>query len=210
MKTPIKKKLPRHCMVVYAPYPLGETRVQREAEALVKHGYEVDVICLRVPGSLPVDRYKGVTIYREKFNFFPGRLKEGLGYRFLRYIYFFFAAAFRLTLLYMRNPYTTIQVHNLPDFLVFCALIPKLSGAAILLDLHDLMPEFFQGHFGQDFISRRTVDSLARTVGVPFCRSCHHCERTVAEGVDWERRTGGQVQYRYECSRRSNIPPNKK
>ena len=37
----------RHCMVVYAIYPLAETRVQREAEALLKHGYEVDVICLR-------------------------------------------------------------------------------------------------------------------------------------------------------------------
>jgi hypothetical protein len=31
-------------MVVYAPYPLGETRVQLEAEALVLKGYEVDVV----------------------------------------------------------------------------------------------------------------------------------------------------------------------
>ena len=41
----------RHCMIVFAPYPLGETRVQREAEALLKHGYEVDVICVRLPGE---------------------------------------------------------------------------------------------------------------------------------------------------------------
>ena len=31
-RTPVR----HHCMVVYAPYPLGETRVQREAEALEK------------------------------------------------------------------------------------------------------------------------------------------------------------------------------
>ena len=137
-------------MVVYAPYPMGETRVQREAEALVKHGYEVDVICLRVPGSLPVDQYKSVTIYREKFQFSNGWLKNGLRYKFYSYLYFLFAAAFRLTWLHMKNPYTTVQVHNLPDFLVFCAFIPKLTGAAILLDLHDLMPEFFIGRFGMD------------------------------------------------------------
>jgi hypothetical protein len=35
------KQLPkRHCMIVFAPYPLGETRVQREAEALVKAGFD--------------------------------------------------------------------------------------------------------------------------------------------------------------------------
>ena len=57
---------PRHCMVVYASYPLGETRVQREAEALVKHGYKVDVICIRMPGEPATDEYRGVKIYREE------------------------------------------------------------------------------------------------------------------------------------------------
>ena len=46
----------RHCMVVYARYPLGETRVQREAEALLQHGYEVDVICIRMPGEVAVEQ----------------------------------------------------------------------------------------------------------------------------------------------------------
>ena len=38
-------------MVVHAFYPVGETRVQREAEALLKRGYEVDVLCLRRKGD---------------------------------------------------------------------------------------------------------------------------------------------------------------
>ena len=29
----------------------------------------------------------------------------------------------------------------MPDFLVFSALIPKLLGAKVVLDLHDPMPE---------------------------------------------------------------------
>ena len=34
-----------------------------------------------------------------------------------------------------------------PTFLVFAALVPKLSGARLILDLHDLMPEFYAARF---------------------------------------------------------------
>jgi glycosyltransferase involved in cell wall biosynthesis len=137
-------------MIVYAIYPLGETRVQREAEALLKHGYEVDVICLRLPGEAPIDAYKGVKIYREKYRVSVPLLKNGgLGEQLLKYLYFFMSAAVRLTKNFFKRRYDTIQVHNLPDFLVFCALIPKLLGVPIILDLHDLMPEFYAGRFGR-------------------------------------------------------------
>ncbi|GAH04376.1 unnamed protein product, partial [marine sediment metagenome] len=36
-------------MVVHAYYPLGETRVERQAKALIADQFEVDVICLRKP-----------------------------------------------------------------------------------------------------------------------------------------------------------------
>ena len=103
------KPAPRHCMVVFAPYPLGETRVQREADALVKHGYTVDVICLRLSGNLSVDSHKGVTIYRENFRFLTQLMKTvGLGEKFLKYVNFFFTAAFKLTRLHFQNRYDTI------------------------------------------------------------------------------------------------------
>ena len=38
-------------MVVYAYYPHTETRVQRQAEALVARGFDVDVVCLRADGE---------------------------------------------------------------------------------------------------------------------------------------------------------------
>jgi hypothetical protein len=44
----------KHCMIVFAPYPLGETRVQREAEALLKNGINVDVICIQMAEN-PID-----------------------------------------------------------------------------------------------------------------------------------------------------------
>jgi len=159
-------------MIVFALYPLGETRVQREAEALVRHGYEVDVICVRLSGDKAVDHYKGVRIFREQFKFPISPAKRGgLGEKFLFYLRFFISAAIRVTQQHLRIPYDTIQVHNLPDFLVFCALIPKILGTPIILDLHDLMPEFYAGRFGQgsSFAARliRLQERLA-------CRFANH------------------------------------
>jgi glycosyltransferase involved in cell wall biosynthesis len=44
-------------------------------------------------------------------------------------------------------------VHNLPDWLVFVSWLPKLSGARIILDLHDLMPEFYAARFNRSLNS---------------------------------------------------------
>jgi glycosyltransferase involved in cell wall biosynthesis len=131
-------------MVVYALYPVTETRVQREAEALARSGTRVDVICLRGEGEPARERYRGVEIHRVPVR----RVRADLGHQLMSYAHFLLLAAVRLTRLHLQHPYRTVQVHNLPDFLVFCALVPKLLGARIILDLHDLMPEFFAGRFG--------------------------------------------------------------
>jgi len=114
----------RHCMVVHAYYPLGETRVEREAIALIEHGYEVDVICLRADGEAACERTDGVTIYR-----LPVKRHKGRGQlvQLWEYLVFFMLAFGKLSALHWRRPYRVVQVHNLPDF----------------LDLHDLMPEFY-------------------------------------------------------------------
>jgi glycosyltransferase involved in cell wall biosynthesis len=127
-------------MVVHAYYPIGETRVQREALALIDRGHAVDVLCLRAPGEPARAEHEGVAIRR-----LPVRRHRDRGFavQLLEYLAFFVAAAVALSARHLRRPYDAVQVHNLPDFLVFCALVPRLSGAAVLLDLHDLMPEFF-------------------------------------------------------------------
>lgn len=141
----------RHCMVVYARYPLGETRVQREAEELVRQGYQVDVICIHTPSEAPaLDFHRGVRIYRVPFRFPAFLAGESRDVQqFLNYICFFASAAGKLARLHAQEPYDIVQVHNVPDFLVFCALIPKLAGVRVILDLHDLMPELYAGRFGQ-------------------------------------------------------------
>ncbi|HEX5588456.1 MAG TPA: glycosyltransferase, partial [Acidimicrobiia bacterium] len=132
-------------MVVYATYPLNEPRVTREAEALVAAGFDVDVICLRGDGEPLHAWHRGVEIHRV-----PVPIdKRSLGWQMLSYVRFLSRATVRLGRLHTRHPYRTVQVHNLPDFLVFCAVVPKLDGVPVLLDLHDLMPEFFAGKFGE-------------------------------------------------------------
>jgi glycosyltransferase involved in cell wall biosynthesis len=71
----------------------------------------------------------------------------------LEYLAFLALSAFRAGVLQVRHRYRTVQVHNLPDFLVFAALIPKLGGAKVILDLHDLMPEFYASRFGRPLSS---------------------------------------------------------
>jgi glycosyltransferase involved in cell wall biosynthesis len=158
---------PRHCMVVHAYYPLAETRVQREAETLVRAGYDVDVLCLRDEGEPRRERTGGVEVHRLRVRVD----KRGLGAQFLSYLRFFGLATCRVTRLHLRRPYRAVQVHNLPDFLVFCALVPKLRGVPVILDLHDLMPEFFAGRFGG---SRPTVERLVRWQERLACRFADH------------------------------------
>jgi len=137
-------------MVVHAHYPLGESRVERQARALIDCGYEVDVICLRGGGELAYEKVNGVNIYRLPVKRHKG---SGLFIQLFEYLSFFFLAFYRLLRLYPRRRYGVVQVHNLPDFLIFSALVAKLGGARLILDLHDLMPEFFAASFGRDMKS---------------------------------------------------------
>ena len=47
----------------------------------------------------------------------------------------------------LRGRYDLVYVHNMPDILVFSALVPKLFGARVILDQHDPMPEFMRTIF---------------------------------------------------------------
>jgi glycosyltransferase involved in cell wall biosynthesis len=137
----------RHCMVVHAHYPFGETRVQREAETLVRHGYSVDVLCLRGETEAATEFCNGVRVIRLPVRY---RNRKTFVAKLWEYERFFLLAMVKLAWLHMRQPYRTVQLHNLPDLLVFAGWFPKLLGARVILDLHDLMPEFYRGRYGSD------------------------------------------------------------
>ena len=131
-------------MVVHSYYP-DDVRVRRECAALADRGDSVDLICLRKNGERSREEIDNIEVRRLPVQHIRGQ--GPLGY-IKEYLSFFFRAAFTLTRLYLTQKYPIIQVHNLPDFLVFVTLIPKLLGAKVVLDMHDITPELFQSLYG--------------------------------------------------------------
>jgi glycosyltransferase involved in cell wall biosynthesis len=123
--------------ITYDWFPF-DPRVRRLAGAAVDAGYAVDVICLRQPHEKYYEVHNGVHIYRMPMNRGFGR---PLPVTLLSWCVFLFLAAVTVTWLHLRRPYHVIHVHNMPDFLVFATLFPKLLGAKIILDVQDVSPE---------------------------------------------------------------------
>jgi glycosyltransferase involved in cell wall biosynthesis len=141
----------RHCMIVDNTYP--DPRVEREALALARRGHDVDVVCLGDANQPARQRDGRITVYRVPLRRQRGM---GLGVQLREYLAFMAWATALVTRLHLRHRYDVVQAHNVPDFLVFSAIVPKLTGAKILLDLHDLMPEFFASRTG-DGMNRWSV-----------------------------------------------------
>lgn len=134
----------RVCMVAYTHYQF-DSRVRREAEALVQRGDTVDFICLEDENGENPEYHNGVRLIKISSKRYRG--SDAKMY-LTSYLYFFLAVTFKLAELHLKNSYQVIQVHTMPDFMVFVAILPKLLGAKVLLDVHDLMPELYQSKFG--------------------------------------------------------------
>jgi glycosyltransferase involved in cell wall biosynthesis len=124
-------------VILYSYYP-SDPRPRRAAEAMVEAGMEVDLLCLsESPDNAREEVVRGVRIFR-----LPMQRRRGSRLNYLwQYGRFFFSSLWFLTSRSLRWKYDVVHVHNMPDFLVFAALLPKLRGARIILDLHDPMPE---------------------------------------------------------------------
>ena len=123
--------------VTFDWYPIDPC-VRRLADAAIETGNEVDVICLRRPGEQRYEVYNGVRIYRMPMDRGFGR---SLPFTLFEWCWFLLLAGITITRLHLQHAYDVIHVHNMPDFLVFCALIPKLLGAKVILEVQDTSPE---------------------------------------------------------------------
>jgi len=132
------------CMLAYTFYKT-DGRVRRYAETLAEQGYNVDVISLREKGMGKYEEIKGVRIYKIQERILNENHNLTYLYRLLK---FFLLSFFFLSRKTIKKPYDFIHVHSVPDFEVFAALVPKLYGAKIVLDIHDIVPEFYASKFG--------------------------------------------------------------
>lgn len=125
---------------------MGESRVERQAQALIRAGYQVDVICLRQAGEAKHEVVDGVEVHRLRV---ARNKNRGPFLQMFEYLRFFALASVKAGLLNLRRNYGVVQIHNLPDFLVFSGVWAKLLGARLILDIHDVMPEFYAASFGR-------------------------------------------------------------
>ena len=134
----------RAVAVVYSNYP-ADPRPRRAAEALANEEMALEVICLKETDDQPAhETFNGVEITR-----IPLKRRRGGKFSYiLQYGSFILLAGGILAARTFKRRYHLVHVHNMPDILVFSALIPKLCGAKVILDLHDPMPELMMTIFG--------------------------------------------------------------
>ena len=143
---PILRRAKRVCMVTHSFYE-SDNRVTRYAAALVARGDAVDVLALRQSPELPEQEIiEGVRVFRIQDRF---EKAEQTKFAYLWPLLRFLKAAMRWVMQrHASGPYDLLHIHNVPDFMVFAGWYPKLTGARIILDIHDIVPEFFASKFG--------------------------------------------------------------
>src|SRR5690606_3896171 len=63
------------------------------------------------------------------------------------YLRFFVMSLLFLARRAFRDKYDVVHAHNMPNLLVFAAIIQKLCGARLILDVHDLMAANYMAKF---------------------------------------------------------------
>jgi len=131
-------------MVAYAFYET-DSRVMRYAEALANRGDQVDVFSLRKPGKPETETIGGVRVRR-----LQGRLfnEKSLFSYIWRIFLFLTRALYQVSIHDLSKKYDIVHIHSVPDFLVFSALLPRFRGTPIILDIRDILPEFYASKFG--------------------------------------------------------------
>lgn len=129
----------RVLMIAQSTYDY-DARIIRYCKALKEIGVQVDVICYNYNKQKIFEVLDGVNVYRIiDFN-----NKDSIFNYILFSLRFLIKALFKTIALHRRNNYSLIHVHNMPDYLVFAAIYPKLKKVPVILDIHDLTVELFK------------------------------------------------------------------
>jgi glycosyltransferase involved in cell wall biosynthesis len=149
----------------------SDNRVMRYAETLTERGDYVEVLALRRSPEMPKEEtIRGVKVVRIQDRFDKEQRSKSA---FLRPLLRFLAvSSWQITRRHWRQRFDLVHVHNIPDFLVFAAWYPRLTGTKIILDIHDIVPEFFASKF-QSAERCALVRSL-RWVEKVSARFAHH------------------------------------
>lgn len=131
-------------MLAAADYEV-DARIRRQAESLVRRGDSVTVVALgERHGGMQIKWLEGVQVIEVPVSKYRGEsVRAYIG------VYCRFALWAALQASKRPTYYDLIQIHSMPEALVLCALVPKMFGVPVLLDVHDLSSQLFATKFSR-------------------------------------------------------------
>jgi glycosyltransferase involved in cell wall biosynthesis len=135
----------RVCAITCDCYP-DDPLVRRTAEAAIQAGFEYHVVCSMRDAQPSYELCNGVHVHRiaiRRLKGTPvGRISGmPLGTTIFMWSIFALLALMKITRLDAKVKFNVVHAHNLPDFIVFAAIMPKFRGARIILHMQDVSPE---------------------------------------------------------------------
>ena len=137
-----KGTMKRVCIIRQKYYPENKN-LRRNAEALVREGYQVDVICLALKEDKKRETVNGVNAHRISLAYHRGNVF----WYFFDYAAFFVLSFLTLARLSLKERYDVVEVDTMPDFLVFISIFPRLLGSKVILYMFENMPALFISGF---------------------------------------------------------------
>lgn len=133
-------------MIAYTEYR-QDNRVRREAETLAAiEGYRIVVLCLK-ESSQPRDyEMEGVRVKELILSKYQGKNNR---LYMQAYIKFMVLACLECSKLLFKGLVDIVHIHNMPNFIIFSAILPWMLGKKIILDIHDTMVETYRAKFGE-------------------------------------------------------------
>jgi glycosyltransferase involved in cell wall biosynthesis len=135
----------RVCAITCDRYP-EDPLVRRTAEAAAGEDCEYHVISSQGEGQTEEEVFRGVLVHRicipDRTGRPIGRITAmGLCAMLFYWSAFAIKAGIKVARLHFKHKFDVVHVHNLPDFLVFAAVVPKCFGARVILHIQDVTPE---------------------------------------------------------------------
>jgi glycosyltransferase involved in cell wall biosynthesis len=127
----------RVLIIAYTTYS-HDRRLRRRAEALAERGDEVDVFCL---ASLRNAQLNGVNVIRLARPRAHGSIRLG----YFRQLRFWTSAALRAARWSLDKRNEVVIVCTRGNAAILCALVPKLLGSRVVLDMDGAMVERYRG-----------------------------------------------------------------
>ncbi len=187
----------RVAMVSYSFYET-DNRVLRYASTLAKRGDHVDVFALRRKGKPAEEVMEGVHVHRLQERVLNEKSQLSYAWRICQFLV---RAAIQVSRFDLRERYDILHIHSVPDFMVLTGLVPKLRGTPVVLDIHDILPEFYASKFDSGKQSRL----FKALVGVERV-SCRFASHVIIANDIWRDRLLSRSLSPDKCSVVLNSP----